>query len=50
MTSLVALVSGFGWHVADLERAAGRIRVSLKSVPFPRVTASVGMTGAAPRV
>lgn len=43
MTSLVALVSGFGWHVADLERAAGRIGVSLASVPFPRVAASVAM-------
>jgi tetrahydromethanopterin:alpha-L-glutamate ligase len=50
MRSLVALVSGFGWHVADLERAAGRIGVSLKSVPFPRVNASVAATGGEARV
>jgi tetrahydromethanopterin:alpha-L-glutamate ligase len=50
MRSLVALVAGFGWHVADLERAAGRIGVSLKSVPFPRVNASVAATGGEARV
>ena len=44
MTSLCALVSGFGWHVADLERAAQKIGVSLRAVEFPRVSASVGMT------
>ncbi len=43
MTSLVALVSGFGWHVADLERAAGRIGVSLHAEPFPHVSAAVGL-------
>ena len=43
MTSLVALVSGFGWHVADLERAAGRIGVSLHAEPFPHVSAAVGV-------
>jgi ribosomal protein S6--L-glutamate ligase len=43
MTSLYALVSGFGWHVADLRRAAKRIGVSLTSVEFPRVSAVVGM-------
>ncbi len=50
MRSLVALVSGFGWHVADLERAADRIGVSLKSLPFPRVSASVAAIGGEPRV
>jgi len=44
MPSLCALVSGFGWHVADLERAAVKIGVSLRTVEFPRVSASVGMT------
>jgi tetrahydromethanopterin:alpha-L-glutamate ligase len=44
MTSLCALVSGFGWHVADLERAAKKIGVSLRAIEFPRVSASVGMT------
>ena len=44
MTSLCALVSGFGWHVADLERAAKEIGVSFQAIEFPRVSASVGMT------
>jgi len=48
MTSLVALVSGFGWHVCDLQRAAERIGVSLHPVPFPRVSALVGMDQRAP--
>jgi tetrahydromethanopterin:alpha-L-glutamate ligase len=43
MKSLYALVSGFGWHVADLQRAAERIGVSLRVVEFPRVSAAVGM-------
>ena len=42
MTSLVALVSGLGWHVEDLMRAAGRLDVSLHAVPFPSVAAVVG--------
>ena len=40
MTTLVALVSGFGWHVADLQRAADRLDVSLHAVPFPEVSAT----------
>jgi ribosomal protein S6--L-glutamate ligase len=43
MKSLYALVSGSGWHVADLQRAADRIGVSLTTVEFPRVSAVVGM-------
>jgi ribosomal protein S6--L-glutamate ligase len=43
MTSLVALVSGSGWHVADLQRAADRLEVALHAVPFPQVSASVGL-------
>jgi tetrahydromethanopterin:alpha-L-glutamate ligase len=43
MTTLVALVSGFGWHVADLKRAASRLDVAFEAVPFPRVCASVGV-------
>ena len=42
MTSLVALVSGFGWHVEDLRRAAGLLGVSFHAVPFSRVSADVG--------
>jgi ribosomal protein S6--L-glutamate ligase len=43
MKSLVVLVSGFGWHVADLRRAAERLDVRLHSVPFPAVSASIGL-------
>jgi ribosomal protein S6--L-glutamate ligase len=43
MTALVALVSGFGWHVADLKRAASQLGVVLHALPFPQVSASVGM-------
>jgi tetrahydromethanopterin:alpha-L-glutamate ligase len=43
MTTLVALVSGIGWHVADLERAASQLGVVLHAVPFPQVSASVGL-------
>ncbi len=43
MTTLVALVSGMGWHVADLKRAASQLGVVLHAVPFPQVTASVGL-------
>lgn len=43
MTTLAALVSGTGWHVEDLLRAAGRLGVSLIPVPFPEVSAHVGL-------
>ena len=42
MASLAVLVSGFGWHVEDLLRAAGDIGVTLQAVPFPSVAAVVG--------
>jgi tetrahydromethanopterin:alpha-L-glutamate ligase len=42
---LVALVSGFGWHVQDLRRAAGALDLRFDAVPFPRV---VGRVGAGP--
>jgi ribosomal protein S6--L-glutamate ligase len=42
MTTLVALVSGSGWHVEDLTRAAQRLDVTFKAVPFPQVAASLG--------
>ena len=45
MKTLAALVSGFGWHVADLQRAAGRLGVTLHAVPFAEVSASVGIAG-----
>jgi ribosomal protein S6--L-glutamate ligase len=42
MTNLIALVSGFGWHVADLRRAAGSLDINLEVVPFAEVSAQVG--------
>lgn len=39
---LVALVSGFGWHVQDLHRAAEGLRIKFHAVPFPRVVGHVG--------
>ncbi len=43
MTTLAALVSGTGWHVEDLLRAAGRLDVRLIPVPFPEVSAHVSL-------
>ena len=43
MKSLYALVSGSGWHVADLQRAALRMGVSLRAIEFPRVSAAIGI-------
>lgn len=37
-----ALVSGLGWHVEDLDRAARRLDMPLTSIPFERITARVG--------
>ncbi len=45
MTSLVALVSGFGWHVQDLLRAAERLDVTLHPVRFPHVSALIAGEG-----
>jgi ribosomal protein S6--L-glutamate ligase len=39
---LVALVSGLGWHVQDLLRAAGTLGIGLVAVPFPRIVGRVG--------
>jgi tetrahydromethanopterin:alpha-L-glutamate ligase len=41
MTHLVALVSGSGWHVADLRRAAETLDIRFQAVPFQRVSALV---------
>jgi len=40
---LVALVSGFGWHVEDLARAAAKVGVGFEAVEFPRVVGRVAM-------
>lgn len=42
MTTLAALVSGTGWHVADLLRAAALLDVELRALPFAEVSAEVG--------
>jgi tetrahydromethanopterin:alpha-L-glutamate ligase len=42
MATLAALVSGSGWHVQDLRRAAGSLGVGLEAVPFPSVIGRVG--------
>ncbi len=42
MTPLVALVSGTGWHVADLLRAARTLDVRLQAMPFAEVSAQIG--------
>ena len=42
MTKLVALVSGMGWHVLDLQRAARALAVDFEAVPFPRVVGRLG--------
>ncbi|SIO65986.1 ribosomal protein S6--L-glutamate ligase [Singulisphaera sp. GP187] len=40
--NLVALVSGFGWHVQDLHRAAEALNFRLNAISFPRVVGQVG--------
>jgi RimK family alpha-L-glutamate ligase len=42
MRKLVALVSGMGWHVQDLTRAARALGVEFEAVPFPRVVGRLG--------
>jgi len=42
MTTLAALVSGTGWHVADLLRAGSLLDVDLRVLPFAEVSAVVG--------
>jgi RimK family alpha-L-glutamate ligase len=42
MQHLVALVSGLGWHVQDLLRAAARLDLRLDPLPFPSVVGHVG--------
>lgn len=42
MPTFAALVSGTGWHVEDLLRAAGRIGVRLHALPFADVEAIIG--------
>jgi RimK family alpha-L-glutamate ligase len=39
---IVALVSGFGWHVRDLRRAARALAVDFEAVAFPTVAGRLG--------
>ena len=45
MKHLVALVSGYGWHVQDLRRAAEVAGVRLDAVPFASLVGRVGGAG-----
>jgi tetrahydromethanopterin:alpha-L-glutamate ligase len=47
MTTFCVLVSGFGWHVEDLRRAAEKTGVSLRKALFPQVSAMVGSSSSA---
>lgn len=47
---IVGLVSGLGWHVADLSRAADRLGIDFRPVPFPSVVGRIGFEGPARRV
>lgn len=38
----VSLVSGFGWHVQDLLRAAEELGIRLDAIPFPELVGRVG--------
>ena len=42
MKTLAALVSGLGWHVNDLQRAARRLDVVLHALPFAEVSTRLG--------
>ena len=45
MKTLAALVSGFGWHVEDLQRAARRLDLTLHAQPFAEVSARIDGDG-----
>ena len=42
MSHVVALVSGFGWHVQDLQRASDGLGIDLSAIPFSELTGRVG--------
>jgi ribosomal protein S6--L-glutamate ligase len=50
MKTVAVLVSGVGWHVGDLHRAARRLDLALHALPFAEVAASVAVGDAAVRV
>jgi ribosomal protein S6--L-glutamate ligase len=42
VTRVVALVSGLGWHVQDLLRAADGLGIAFSAIPFPQIVGRVG--------
>ncbi len=42
---IVALVSGLGWHVQDLERAARRLGIEFRPIAFNTLVGSIGPHG-----
>lgn len=50
MTSIIALSSGTGWHIEDLTRAAAKLGVGFRALPFDQLSAMVGETDASSRV
>ncbi len=46
MANIAALVSGFGWHVQDLKRAADGLGVGFQALPFPNISAGLGVGNA----
>ena len=45
MSRMVALVSGFGWHVEDLRRAADGLGIDFAAIPFSELSGRVGVEG-----
>jgi ribosomal protein S6--L-glutamate ligase len=44
---VITLVSGFGWHVRDLHRAALSLNIELRAIEFSSIVSSVGLAGRA---
>src|SRR5258707_4054610 len=45
MLRIVGLVSGLGWHVQDLLRAAGQLGIAFHPLPFPTIEGYIGNHG-----
>jgi len=42
VSRIIALVSGFGWHVQDLRRASDRLGIAFQAIPFSELSGRVG--------
>ncbi len=42
MSRIIALVSGFGWHVQDLRRASDGLGIAFQAIPFSELSGRVG--------